>query len=133
MLLHHVGGFTQDAAITSRLCQVLIATPEDITQLVVRQRNAVEVVEPNLMKHPQEQLLDFPPPACIQVFKIGFFCQRSKMFFRGKPGVPTILLRQLHNLSAHIHVGIIVHIIQEGIKMLSKELTQSVVCHGLMK
>ena len=52
MLLHHVGGFAQDAAITSRLCQVLIATPEDITQLVVRQRNAVEVIESNLMKHP---------------------------------------------------------------------------------
>ena len=129
VLLGNVLRLPQDAPVTSRLPQVLVAPPQDVAQFVVRQGYAIKSLKSYLVQHPQEQFLDFPPPAGTEVIKVGVLGQRGQVFFRGKPGIPAILLRQCHNLPAHFHIGIIKHIVKERVEVFPEESAQAIVGH----
>ena len=112
-----VGGFLQNAAVSARLCKVLIAPPQQVAQLVVGERHAGEALEPYLAEHVQEERFYFLPPARVNVLEVRIFRQRSQIFFGGSAEVPTVLRGKPCNAAAHILVGVLVDVVEERVEV----------------
>ena len=132
-MFRYILGFSQDTAVSARLGKVLVASPKDIAQFVIRQGYAGEVFKAYLVEHTQEQFLNLLPPACVHVIEVGAFCQRSKIFFGSGAEIPVALFGKLYDMPTHILVRVLENVVKERIEVFPEQFAQSVVRHGFME
>ena len=120
-----VCGFPQNAAVSARLCKVLIAPPQQVAQLVVGERHAGEALEPYLAEHVQEERFYFMPPTRVNVLEVRIFRQRSQIFFCGGSEVPTALFRKPDDAAAHVLLCILEHVVEERVEVVAEQAEQA--------
>ena len=90
------------------------------------------------MQHVKERPLHERPPAIeapafVHALKVGVFSKARQIFLGGFSKVPVVLSGKLGYLLPYGQFGMTVHIVEERVKLLAKQLSQSVVCHGFMQ
>ena len=86
------------------------------------------------MEHGKKHALYLLPEAVRHVLEVRLLGQRCKILLSGNTEVTAILPKsQLRNAPAHVHVCCFIHIPQERVEVLAKQLPQTVVRNGLMQ
>ena len=133
-MLGNISSLAHDAAITPRLCQVLVASPQNVAKFVVCKSLALITLQTDGMKHIQEHTLDGLPPSTLHgTLKVGALRKPGKIFLCSSAEVPEVLLGKIHDFPADTFLGILKHVVQEIIEVCTEELTQAVMGYSLMQ
>ena len=129
-LHRHILHLVNHALIVSRMNKVLIASPKDIAQLIVRKLD----IQPDasLSQHAQEETLHLAEPSRI-ITDTLILSQLRQILLRSRTHVPAMLACQADNTLLHLNRSVGKHVVQEIVKPVAKQLAQPVVGHGLMQ
>ena len=130
-LLAYVFCFTDDAVLCL-VVQVAITTPKDIAKVGIGKGSIHN--ESCLSKHIEEEELYFAPPTLIfGTVKVRVFCHACKILLGCNLEVPVVLGGKSVDCFSYLLAGVVIDILQEGVEVLTKQLTESVVCYTLMQ
>ena len=130
-LLAYVFCFTDDAVLCL-VVQVAITTPKDIAKVGISKGSVKN--ESCLSKHIEEEELYLAPPTLIfGTVKVRIFCHACKILLGCDLEVPVVLGGKSVDCFSYLLAGVVIDILQECVKVLTKQLTESVVCYTLMQ
>ena len=131
-LLAYVFCFAKNTTIPAWLLQVLIAAPQNIAKVGISKGSVKN--ESCLSKHIEEEELYLAPPTLIfGTVKVRVFCHACKILLGCNLEVPIVLGGKSVDCFSYLLAGVVIDILQECVKVLTKQLTESVVRYTLMQ